>query len=90
MRTIAAIYKVCIILAINLKVIFLLRCFYYDVLFPKPISAEDLPEIEKEMLKIISKGSDIKKNIVSKKEAFKMFSSRDETYKISTKKGFRK
>ena len=57
--------------------------FYYDVLFPKPISAEDLPEIEKEMLKIISKGSDIKKNIVSKKEAIKMFSARDETYKIN-------
>ena len=57
--------------------------FYYDVLFPKPISAEDLPEIEKEMLKIISSGSDIKKNIVSKKEAIKMFSSRDETYKIN-------
>ncbi len=57
--------------------------FYYDVLFPKPISAEDLPEIEKEMLKIISRGSDIKKNIVSKKEAIKMFSARDEIYKIN-------
>ena len=57
--------------------------FYYDVLFPKPISAEDLPEIEKEMLKIISRGNDIKKNIVSKKEAIKMFSARDEIYKIN-------
>ena len=57
--------------------------FYYDVLFPKPISAEDLPEIEKEMLKIISRGSDIKKNIVSKKEAIKMFFARDEIYKIN-------
>ena len=33
--------------------------FYYDVLFQKPISAEDLPKIENEMRKIISTGNKI-------------------------------
>ena len=35
--------------------------FYYDVLFKKPISSDDLPRIEDEMKKIIKGGSDIKK-----------------------------
>ncbi|MFP6779979.1 MAG: threonine--tRNA ligase [Alphaproteobacteria bacterium] len=56
--------------------------FYYDVLFKKPISSEDLPKIEKEMNKIISNGEIINKNIFSKKDAIKLFEERNETYKI--------
>ena len=56
--------------------------FYYDVLFEKPISSEDLPKIEKEMKKIISHGEIINKKICSKKDAIKLFEERNETYKI--------
>ena len=56
--------------------------FYYDVLFEKPISSEDLPKIEKEMNKIISNGEIINKKICSKKDAIKLFEERNETYKI--------
>ena len=56
--------------------------FYYDVLFEKPISSEDLPKIEKEMNKIISNGEIINKKIFSKKDAIKLFEERNETYKI--------
>ena len=56
--------------------------FYYDVLFEKPISSEDLPKIEKEMNKIISNGEIINKKIYSKKDAIKLFEERNETYKI--------
>ena len=56
--------------------------FYYDVYFEKPISSEDLPKIEKEMSKIISSGSSIKKSIYNKKDVIKLFDDRDEKYKI--------
>ena len=56
--------------------------FYYDVYFEKPISSEDLPKIEKEMSKIISNGSSIKKSIYNKKDVIKLFNDRDEKYKI--------
>ncbi len=56
--------------------------FYYDVYFEKPISSEDLPKIEKEMKKIISNGSAIKKSIYDKKDVMKLFDIREEKYKI--------
>ena len=56
--------------------------FYYDVLFERPISNEDLPSIEKEMQKIISSGNKIKKIYVSKAEAIRLFSERHEIYKV--------
>jgi len=56
--------------------------FYYDVLFEKPISSEDLPKIEKEMNKIISKGETINKTIYKKIDAIKLFEEINETYKI--------
>ena len=52
--------------------------FYYDVLFAKPISAEDLPEIEKEMKNVVKTGNNITKILVRKKEAIKIFDERDE------------
>ncbi len=56
--------------------------FYYDVLFEKPISNEDLPKIEKEMKKIALAGSKINKIFVNKEEALKLFFDKGESYKV--------
>ncbi len=56
--------------------------FYYDVLFEKPISNEDLPKIENEMKKIALAGSKINKIFVNKEEALKLFSNKGESYKV--------
>ena len=57
--------------------------FYYDFLFEKPISEEDLPKIEKEMKKIISSGAEIKKILRPKKDVIDMFQKRNEDYKVN-------
>ena len=44
--------------------------FYYDILFEKPISSEDLPAIEEEMKKIIKTGSNIEKSLKSKRKQY--------------------
>ena len=56
--------------------------FYYDVLFDKPISSDDLPKIENEMKVIVSKGDNINKSFKTKKEALNLFETRNEDYKI--------
>ena len=56
--------------------------FYYDVLFDKPISSDDLPKIENEMKVIVSKGDNINKSFKTKKEALSLFETRNEDYKI--------
>ena len=56
--------------------------FYYDVLFKKPISSDDLPRIEDEMKKIIKGGSDIKKIIKKKDDVVSLFKDLKEPYKI--------
>tara|TARA_B100000989_G_scaffold230046_1_gene176926 strand:+ start:1162 stop:3075 length:1914 start_codon:yes stop_codon:yes gene_type:complete len=56
--------------------------FYYDVLFEKPISSEDLPVIEEEMKLIISKGEIIGKSLKSKSEVLQMFKNIGENYKV--------
>ena len=55
--------------------------FYYDTLFSKPISSDDLPNIEKEMRKIISTKSEINKTLHSKKDAISKFKEMDEHFK---------
>ena len=47
--------------------------FYYDFEFKKPISTEDLEDIEKEMKKVIATNSAITKSLHTKKEAIKVF-----------------
>jgi len=54
--------------------------FYYDFDKPDPFKPEDLQEIEKEMAKIIKENSEFKKDVISKKDALKLFSK--EPYKI--------
>ncbi|MDR2965594.1 MAG: threonine--tRNA ligase [Treponema sp.] len=58
--------------------------FYYDFLFSKPVTNEDLPAIEKEMKTIIDSRQDFEKVTVSRDEALKRFSgdSLIEDYKI--------
>ena len=55
--------------------------FYYDFLFSKPLSSDDLPNIEKEMNKIISDKSIISKTLHSKDEAISVFNDMDEGFK---------
>ena len=57
--------------------------FYYDFLFEKPISSEELPKIEEEMRKIISNKSVINKTLHDKKDAMSKFKDLDEDFKAS-------
>ncbi|MDR2807445.1 MAG: threonine--tRNA ligase [Spirochaetaceae bacterium] len=54
--------------------------FYYDFLFPKTISAEDLPSIEMEMKRIIDSKQDFVRLVVSSSEARARFA--DEPFKL--------
>ena len=47
--------------------------FYYDFLLPRPIKDEDLPQIEKEMRRILAQGSPFIKKVVSRAEALEIF-----------------
>ena len=63
--------------------------FYYDVLLENLYQMKNLPKIEKEMKKIVSLGSKIKKKYVNKKEALKLFSDKKEFYKVDIIKGIK-
>lgn len=53
--------------------------FYYDLAIPQAITNEDLPKIEKEMVKIVKENLKITHEIVSKDAAYKEF--KDDKYK---------
>ena len=55
--------------------------FYYDFLPTKPVSIDDLAKIEKEMKKILSTQSPIKKTYHSKSDAISLFDNQDESFK---------
>ena len=57
--------------------------FYYDFEFKKPISTEDLEDIEKEMKKVIATNSAITKLLHTKEDAIKVFKKEKEPYKES-------
>ncbi|MEN6363784.1 MAG: threonine--tRNA ligase [Rectinema sp.] len=59
--------------------------FYYDFLFPSPITNEDLPAIEKEMRRIISANAEFVRSEVSKDEARKAFA--DQPFKLELIEG---
>ena len=54
--------------------------FYYDFDLTRPIKAEDLTEIEKEMRRIVSGNHDFIREEVSKEKALELF--KDQPYKI--------
>jgi threonyl-tRNA synthetase len=56
--------------------------FYYDFDTPRPLSTEDLENIEAEMQKIIDADLPISRREMSKDEAIKIFAERGEDYKI--------
>ena len=56
--------------------------FYYDFLTQKAVSSDDLPKIENEMRNIIASGDLINKSLNTKKEAIKLFKSKQENYKV--------
>ncbi|MFJ8237228.1 threonine--tRNA ligase [Ureibacillus sp. NPDC094379] len=56
--------------------------FYYDIDSPTPISAEDLPKIEKEMKKIISENIEIERKNVTRDEAQKIYDEIGDEYKL--------
>lgn len=56
--------------------------FYYDIDLETKIVEEDFKKIEKEAKKIIDSAYEIKRDVLSKKEAIELFKSRNEDYKI--------
>ena len=53
--------------------------FYYDFQLPRAISPDDLPEIEKEMRKIVNGNHDFVRKVVSRDEALELF--KDQPFK---------
>ncbi|SIT84818.1 threonine--tRNA ligase [Edaphobacillus lindanitolerans] len=56
--------------------------FYYDFDSPEPITAEDLPEIEKEMKKIVNENLEIVRKEVTRDEARKIYEEIGDEYKL--------
>ncbi len=56
--------------------------FYYDFEFSEPISEKDLPKIEKQMKKFITKASAFEKFSLSKADAEKFLKEQNEPYKL--------
>ncbi len=56
--------------------------FYYDIQFPEPISDADLPTIEKEMHRIAKRNIPLRRERISKEDAIKLFTEREDPYKI--------
>ena len=55
--------------------------FYYDFARDNPFTTNDLSKIEKKMLQIINRGEKFKREVWSRDEAFKFFSTKGEKYK---------
>ena len=55
--------------------------FYYDFSRDNPFTTNDLSKIEKKMLEIINRGEKFKREVWSRDEAFKFFSTKGEKYK---------
>lgn len=56
--------------------------FFYDVLFPEPISDADLKKIQKQMHKIINQGHDMECEEMKIDEAITFFGERDQEFKV--------
>ncbi|SYX86131.1 threonine--tRNA ligase [Paenibacillus alvei] len=56
--------------------------FYYDIDIAKPLSTEDLTAIEQEMSRVIQENLPIKREVVSREEAIRLFTERDEPLKL--------
>jgi len=56
--------------------------FYYDFEFPEPISEEDLPTIEAEIMRELSEGREWTREEVSEEDARRRFEEEGEPYKV--------
>lgn len=56
--------------------------FYYDIDCDEPISVEDLPKIEKEMKKIVDENLEIRRHVVRREEAERMYKEIDDPLKL--------
>jgi threonyl-tRNA synthetase len=56
--------------------------FYYDFEFPEPISDEDLPKIEAEIMRELSEGREWTREEVSEEDARRRFEREGEPYKV--------
>src|SRR3989344_5012446 len=56
--------------------------FYYDVLFPEPVTEQILPKIEKEMRKIIQQKIPFVRKTLAREEAKKFFAEKKQELKI--------
>ncbi|MBL7068632.1 MAG: threonine--tRNA ligase [Candidatus Omnitrophica bacterium] len=56
--------------------------FYYDFDRKEPFTPEELDKVEKKMRQIIKEDQEFTKEVISKKEAVKLFKSRREPYKL--------
>lgn len=57
--------------------------FYYDIDFgDTPVRENDFPQIEEKMRELIAQKEEIKRKNISKADAIKLFSDRDEGYKV--------
>lgn len=56
--------------------------FYYDIDITKPLSTEDLAAIEQEMSRVIQENLPIKREVVSREEAIRLFTELEEPLKL--------
>ncbi len=56
--------------------------FFYDILFPTPISEETLPAIEAEMRKVIAEGHEMVREEMSITDAIQFFGDRSQQFKV--------
>ncbi|OUM96196.1 MAG: threonine--tRNA ligase [Thermobacillus sp. ZCTH02-B1] len=56
--------------------------FYYDVDLDRPISSDDLESIEKEMAKIVAEDLPIRRRVVSREEAIRIYEELGDPYKL--------
>jgi threonyl-tRNA synthetase len=56
--------------------------FYYDFDLEKSLSLDDFPKIEKEMKRLIKKNLPFQREVLSREDAIKLFSSLGEVYKV--------
>jgi len=56
--------------------------FYYDFDCPERFSVEDLPQIEGKMQEIVEQGLAIHRRELDRQEAIRLFTERNETYKV--------
>ncbi len=61
--------------------------FYYDFDFGEPISADELPRIEEEMMRIVEEDLPIKRSELSAEEAKAIFTKGNENYKLELIEG---